>query len=239
LNEERNLPRTLNALRWAQDVLVLDCGSQDRTCEIARSLGARVEHQDWLGYGAQKNRAQALARFDWVLNIDADEVVTPELESEIRSILDRIPDPRDGFEIARKTFYLGRWIRHGGWYPSAVTRLAHRAHARWSEPSVHEKLEVPGQVHRLKNPLLHFTFRDLQDQVETNLRYAREGAQALERKGERFSLVKLLLKSHWKFFDCYVLKRGFLDGLPGFLIAVNAAYSVFLKYAFLRKFPDV
>ena len=238
LNEERNLPRTLNALRWAQDILVLDCGSKDRTCDIARSYGARVEHQDWLGYGAQKNRAQTLARFDWVLNVDADEVVTPELEGEIRALFAQAPSPQDGYEIPRKAHYLGRWIRHGGWYPSAVIRLAHRAHAKWSEPAVHERLTVPGRVHRLKNPFLHYTFRDLQEQVETNLRYAREGAKALEQKGEHFSLLKLILKSKWKFFECYLLKRGFLDGLPGFLIAVNAAYSVFLKYAFLKKFPN-
>ncbi len=238
LNEEANLPRTLNALRWVQDTVVIDSGSQDRTCDIAREYGARVYTRAWSGYGPQKNYAQSQARFDWVLNLDADEVVTGELEKEIRALFTAPMRPEDGYAIPRKTFFLGRWIQHGGWYPNYVTRLAHRTHASWSEPELHESLRVPGTVHRLKSPVVHYTFQDLMDQAETNLRYAQAGAQNLKKNGQKFSLLKLLLKPIGKFIECYWIKRGFLDGLPGFLISINAAYSIFLKYALLAKFPD-
>jgi glycosyltransferase involved in cell wall biosynthesis len=219
-------------LSFADEIIVIDSGSTDKTVEVARSRGARVIVEPWRGYGAQKNFAHAQTRSDWVLNVDADEVITPELRSEI---LSEIASGRAaaGYAVARKTFYMGRWIRHGGWYPNYVTRLARRDSASWTEPNVHEELRVQGELRQLENPMLHYTFSDIADQVRTNMRYARQGAMDLKTRGKSPSVLKLLVKPLGKFLETYFLKLGFLDGLPGFIISINAAHSMFLKYAYL------
>ncbi|MCM2323606.1 MAG: glycosyltransferase family 2 protein [Oligoflexia bacterium] len=232
LNEEENIARAIRSVRWADEVLVVDSGSVDGTVAIARELGARVLHNPWPGYGAQKNLAQKSVKNDWVLSLDADEEVPAALASEIQALLSSGEPPAKGYAFPRKTFYLGRWIRHGGWYPNYLLRLADRRFASWSEPQVHESLRVRGAVERLESPLHHYSFRTIHDQILTNLNFARLGSQELARKGRRPSLVRLLLKPPGKFVETYLLKRGFLDGLAGFIISVNAAYSVFLKYAY-------
>jgi glycosyltransferase involved in cell wall biosynthesis len=197
-------------------------------------MGAKVIEQKWMGYGAQKNFAMSQTVSDWVLNVDADEVITPELRAEIvREITSN--KPAAGYAVARKTFYMGRWIRFGGWYPNYVTRLVRKSGASWTEPNVHEQLVPNGELRYLKNPMLHYTFSDIADQVRTNMRYARQGALDLKTKGAPPSYVKLLLKPLGKFLETYFLKRGCLDGLPGFIISVNAAHSMFLKYAYLLE----
>jgi glycosyltransferase involved in cell wall biosynthesis len=236
LNEERNIARALRSVDWADEVVVIDSGSTDRTVEIARSLGAKVLHNPWPGYGKQKNFAQAQASHAWVLNIDADEEVPPGLRSEILQILEkegRSEEQPRGFAIPRKTRYLDRWILHGGWYPNYLVRLADRRVASWTEPDVHEELRVSGPVARLREPLHHYTFSCIEEQVETNLRYSRLGYHALVRHGRRPSVTMLLLKPLGKFIETFVLKRGFLDGIPGLIISINAAHSIFLKYAYL------
>ncbi|MCM2277703.1 MAG: glycosyltransferase family 2 protein [Oligoflexia bacterium] len=234
LNEEENIGRAIRSVSFADEVVVVDSGSQDQTVEIARGLGARVIHNPWPGYGAQKNFAQRNARNDWILNLDADEEVPPELAAELAAALrDALQTGRPrGFSMPRKTFYLGRWIRHGGWYPNLLCRLSDRRFASWSEPRVHESLVVQGETAVLRNPLHHHSFGSIRDQVLTNLRFAQLGSEELTRRGGRPGILRLLLKPPGKFVETYFLKRGFLDGLAGFIIAVNAAYSVFLKYAF-------
>jgi hypothetical protein len=193
-----------------------------------------VVSQAWLGYGQQKNFAQRLAKYDWVLNIDADEQVPLSLQKEILQALQQHPEAK-GFSFPRKTFYLGRWIRYGGWYPNRLVRLAHRKFATWTEPSVHECLQVQGTVVALEEPLEHFSFDSIQDQVFTNVQFAQLAAQELKRQGKHSGIFKLLFKPVGKFFEVYLWKRGFLDGLAGFVIAMNAAYSVFLRYSFLLE----
>lgn len=235
LNEEANLPRALKSLEgWVSEIVVVDSGSTDRTREIAEKSGAKFFTNPWPGYGKQKNFAQEKASYDWVLNLDADEAVSPELA---REILARIPLAETqgvvGFRMPRKTFYLGRWIRHGGWYPNALVRMARKSKSRWSEPHIHEELVVEGRVDPLACDLVHHTFDSVEDQVTTNLRYAQFGSRDLAARGQRASLLKLLLKPVGKFLETYIWKAGFLDGLPGFIISINAAHSMFLKYAFL------
>jgi glycosyltransferase involved in cell wall biosynthesis len=233
LNEEKNIQRAVSSARWAEEVLVVDSGSKDRTVEIAKAAGARVIHNPWRGYGQQKNFAQDQAAHDWVLNIDADEEIPDSLAREIQtSMASAETQGIRGFSVARKTWYLGRWIMHGGWYPNVLARMADRRHARWSEPRVHEALEIRGQVARLNHPLHHFTFEGIRDQIETNLMYSRFGYDDLVRKGRRPSLPLLLLKPCGKFIETYFFKRGFMDGLPGLIISINAAHSMFLKYAY-------
>ena len=238
LNEEANLPRALKSVAWADEVIVVDSGSLDRTQQIACELGARVFERPWTGYGQQKNFAQTLAKNDWILNLDADEVVSHSLAHEIQATLQNAaqnPTAPLGYYIPRKTFYLGRWIRYGGWYPNYLMRLANKNHASWSEPPVHEAWEIQGPTAELQAPLLHFSFNSISDQVLTNLRFAQLGSQALLQKGRRPSLVQALLRPIGKFIETYLIKRGFLDGTAGLIISLNAAYSVFMKYSFLLE----
>jgi glycosyltransferase involved in cell wall biosynthesis len=238
LNERENLPRAIDSVRWAAEVLVVDSGSTDGTVELARQMGARVLENPWTGYGQQKNFAQTNASHDWVLNIDADECVSEALAQEIRENLQTVERESlavRGFAFPRKTYYLGRWIKHGGWYPNVLTRMADRRHARWSEPFVHEELIADGETRVLSNPLDHYAFTSIHEQITTNLRFSRLGSEDLKRRGESTCLLKLLLKPLGKFVETYFLKRGFLDGLPGFIISVNAAHSMFLKYAYLHE----
>lgn len=238
LNEEETLPKALKSVEWATEVIVVDSGSTDRTVEIAKSMGAKVTHNAWRGYGQQKNFAQSLATHDWILNIDADEVVSAELAGEIQTALTQVADQKldaSGFYFPRKTFYLGRWIQHGGWYPNHLVRLADRRKAAWTEPNVHEELQVSGTVVGLKTPLHHYAFSSIQDQILTNLKFSKLGSQDLKKTGQKPSLIRLILKPIGKFIETYLIKRGFLDGLPGFIISVNAAHSMFLKYAYLSE----
>ena len=240
LNEERNLERCLESLRFVSEVIVVDSGSTDGTRGIAEKFGARWFQNPWKGYGQQKNFAQAQASHDWVLNIDADEVVSSELRVEILKTLSEKASSEVAplaYKIPRLTRYLGRWIRHGGWYPNALVRLAHRKHARWTEPAVHEAWELtsPGKVGSLSAPFHHYTFRGVSDQIRTNLRYSRLGYEQLQARGTARSWLKLILKPIGKFIETYWIKRGFLDGIPGLIISVNAAHSVFLKFAYFYE----
>lgn len=236
LNERENITRAIESVKWANEIIVVDSGSTDGTVEIAKELGARVIHNPWPGYGKQKNFAQAAATHDWILNIDGDEMVPEETKHEIFKALADVAAGKTsykGFRFPRKNFYLGRWIAHGGWYPNYLVRLADKRHSAWSEPHVHEALEVRGEIGTLSNPLHNYSFPSIQDQVLTNLRFSKLGCEDLRNKGREASIIKLILKPIGKFIETYVLKRGFLDGLPGFIISVNAAHSMFLKYAYL------
>lgn len=229
LNEEKNIERCLRSAPFVDDIVVVDSGSTDRTCEIAESLGARVYKEEWRGYYRQKVRATELAKHDWILSLDADEGLSPDLSAEIEALLNS-ELPEDGFNIPRLSYHMGRWIHHGGWYPDAQIRFFHRSRCHWKEGNVHERL-VGDNVRRLKAPIYHWVFEDIADQVDTNNEYSTLGAQDLADRGKNFSLLKLIFKPYSKFIETYILKRGFMDGLPGFIISVGAAYSVFLKFA--------
>jgi len=238
-DEEPNIERCLKSVPWADDIVVLDSGSRDRTVEIATRMGARSFVEPWRGYRAQKQRAVELARYDWILSLDADEALSPELQREFLGFFGReattFDTDADGFEFPRLSFHLGRWIRRGGWYPDHQLRLFHRGRAKWAGgDNVHERVEAQ-RVRRFQSPIHHWPFTDLSDQIDTNNNYSSLGARELHERGVRYSLLKLLLKPVSKFIETYLLKRGCLDGWAGFVIAVGAAYSVFLKFAKLRE----
>lgn len=228
-NAESHIARCLKSVAFASDIVVLDSRSDDRTREIAESLGARVFSEEWRGFGPQKRRATELANTDWILSLDADEALSEAAQIEVQALMAR-PLVVQAFAFPRLSFHLGRWIRHGGWYPDRQVRLYNRTQANWNFDPLHEKIECK-TVQRLKNPILHWVFKDLTDQVQTNNRYSSLGADHLFMKGRSFYLFQLLTKPWVKFFETYIWKLGFLDGLPGFIIAVGAAYSVFLKWA--------
>lgn len=228
-NAEAHLAKCLNSVPFAVDKIVLDCGSTDQTCDIARRHGARVFVEEWRGFGPQKRRATELAQTDWILSLDADEALSDESAAELGRLLQSEPTA-EAYAFPRLSWHLGRWIRHGGWYPDWQVRLYDRRRANWTPVQLHEKIEAK-TVERLRHPILHWVFTDLTHQVQTNNRYSGLGADELATRGRRFRLLNLLIKPKIKFFETYIWKLGFLDGLPGFIIAVGAGYSVFLKWA--------
>lgn len=229
LNEEARIERCLNSVPFAAEKIVVDSFSTDKTVEVATRCGARVVQEKWRGFGPQKAFATDLAKNDWVLSLDADEALSPELAQEIQDRFASL-DVKTGYRLPRLSFHMGRWIRHGGWYPDAQLRLFNRRHSQWNQSALHEKVEA-AQVEIFKQPLWHWVFRDLTDQVSANNRYSGLGAEELHRRGVKFSLLKLAIKPQVKFLETYVWKQGFRDGLPGFVIAVGAAYSIFLRWA--------
>ena len=230
-NEDAQIARCLKSVPFASDIVVLDSGSTDQTATVAKNLGARVFVEEWRGFGPQKRRATELAVNDWVLNLDADEALSPKLQAELKEFLSGdLSKAKAAYALPRVSFHLGRWIWHGGWYPDRQVRLYDRRRANWSSDQLHEKV-VADETGRFESPIQHWVFKDLADQVATNNRYSTLGMEALKAKGRRFSLFNLIVKPWVKFFETYVYKRGFADGLPGFIIAVGAAYSVFLKWA--------
>jgi len=233
LNEERNLPRALESLDCADEMLVVDSGSTDRTVEIARRYGARVLSQDWLGYAAQKNYAAGQAAHDWILSLDADEALSETLAAEIQQVK-RDGAGVQGYRFPRLAQYLGRWILHSGWYPDYKLRLYDRNHGRWVGDYVHESVRVDGSVATLRGPLHHFTCQSLSDHLGTLNRYTTLAAEELRARGYRPGLLRLCLAPPASFLKTYLLQQGFRDGYQGFLIASMAAWYVFLKYAKAR-----
>lgn len=232
-NEERNIARVIESLRCCDEILVLDSGSNDRTVEVARKLGARVVEASWHGYAAQKNIAASLVQHDWVLSLDADESLSEALEAEIWQIKKNGPQ-FDGYTMPRLAQYLGRWILHSGWYPDRKVRLFDRRKAKWVGDFVHEAVRVEGRVGHLKSNLLHFTCDSLSEHVRSMDRYTTLAAQEIASRGENVGLENLLLNPAWTFFKTYVLKLGFMDGTEGLAIAYMAAFYNFLKYSKAR-----
>lgn len=235
-DEAENIVPCLQSLRGlADDILVaVDSRSRDATLELARENGARALVVEWKGYGATKNQILVQAKGDWVLWIDADERMTPELAAEIRSALAVEPGVA-AFSIPRKAFFLGRWIRHCGWYPGYVTRLFRKGKAHFSERSVHEGLEVQGATAKLRHPLLHYTDPCLAHYLKKLNHYTTLAAGELYGRGRRARIFDLAVRPGWFFFRNYILRLGFLDGTPGLLLCVFSGYSVLIKYLKLKE----
>lgn len=228
-NEADAIRNCLESVRFADQIVVLDSGSSDGTPEICRSLGAEVfESAEWPGFGPQKNRAIARASGDWVLSLDADERVTPELRAEIERAL--AAPQADAYRVPRLSRYLTRYMRHSGWHPDYVTRLFRRGRARFSDDLVHERLIVDGSIATLGGPLLHEAFTSAEEVLEKVNRYSSAGAQMAAGRGRRTSLAGAVLRGAWTFFRTYVLKAGFLDGREGFMLAVSNAEGTYYRH---------
>jgi glycosyltransferase involved in cell wall biosynthesis len=235
-DEEHVIADCLESIDWADEVVVLDCGSTDRTVEICRTYTEQVFETDWPGFGIQKNRALSHARCDWVLSLDADERVTPALAEEIRS---RLPHTEaNGLIIPFQSSYLGRTMRHGDWRNEKHLRLFRRSTGRFSDDPVHERLIVDGEIHTLENPILHHSFASLEEVLDKVNRYSTAGAERRFARGQRSSLIKALSHATWTLFSGYVLKAGFLDGREGFLLAVSNAEGSFYTYTKLARLRE-
>ena len=232
LNEEDRIGDTVRSLYFCDEILVVDSGSRDRTCEVASRAGARILTRDWTGYSDQKNYAASRSEHDWVLSVDADEQPSPELAAEI---LDWKRDgPMQGVvacSMPRLARYQGRWIRHSGWYPDRKVRLYDRRRVRWNPQLVHESLEINGQVTRFRGNLLHFPFRSIDEHYQTIDRYTALAAADLRNRGRRFNPVRLLVYPVANFVKSFFIRAGFLDGRQGLRIAYMGA-----RYVFLREF---
>ena len=232
-NEAADIAAALDSVSWADERIVVDSCSTDETVAIATRLGARVVSREWPGYVAQKNAAASLARHDWILSLDADERVSPELAAEIRKTLEHEPDAR-GYWIPRVTFHLGRWIRTTDWYPDYQLRLYDRRAATWTGTYVHEGVKVNGRVGRLRSELQHYAYRDVAEHLETIEHYTTLAARQMFEQGRRATALDLQLQPAFAFFRNYILKRGFMDGAVGLTISRMNAHYVGLKFRKLR-----
>ena len=230
-DEAANLPATLASVRWADEIVVVDSGSTDSSVEIARKAGARVIHQDWLGFGAQKNFAISQCGGRWVLSLDADEVVEEELRWEIERVVSA-DGGCDAFSVNRKNYFLGRWIRHAGFYPDAKLRLFRKGAVWFAERAVHESMKLDGPTERLRGNLLHHAYPTLESYFEHMNRYSSLGAGEAAKKGRRAGLIAdVVLRPLLTFLYNYGFRLGFLDGREGFLLNFYHAFYVSSKYA--------
>lgn len=228
-NEAAEIADCLATLAFADEIVVVDHASTDGTAALAEGCGARViVVSDWPGFGLQKQRAVDAAGGEWILSVDADERVTPALQA---AILAALSDPQaDGYRIPRRTYFLGRFLRHGGWYPDRVLRLARRARARFSPDPVHERMLVDGPVEDLAADLEHHSYRSIAEVLDKQRRYALASAERRRSDGRRGGLAVALARSHFAFWRHYLIQRGFLDGAHGFVAATAKAQETFWRY---------
>jgi glycosyltransferase involved in cell wall biosynthesis len=231
-NEEINIADCLRSVLWADEILVVDSYSSDRTLEIASQFPVKVMQREYFGSAAQKNWSLDRIAHDWALILDADERVTELLAEEILRLLIRGPKAK-GYYIRRQNIVLDKTIRHSGWSTDRVIRLFHRAHGRYPNRRVHADLDIQGPVPTLKNPLTHYTFRALEQYFQKFVNYADWGAAQGFREGRRAGYLEIGGRPLWRFFRSYFLQRGFLDGLHGLVVCGLQAFGVFLKYAWL------
>jgi glycosyltransferase involved in cell wall biosynthesis len=233
-NEASHIGDCIDSVSFADEIIVVDSGSTDTTREIAAAKGAKVVlTDDWPGFGKQKNRALDLATQDWVLSIDADERVTPELAQEIKRMVAQ--PSADAYKIARLSNFGGRWIRHSGWWPDYVLRLFKRGKARFKDVAVHESVQTASTVATLKGHFLHYPYADLESFIAKINHYSSEAAAILHAKGKRTSVVGATGHAVWTFIRIYLIRRGFLDGKEGFILAVMASAGSFFRYTKLLR----
>ncbi len=228
-NEEDNLPSCLEAAAFAGEIWVVDSFSEDRTVDIAREAGATLLQREYTSPSDQKNWALDRMGGGWILILDADEIVTPELRQEIETVL---ASPEfDAYWIPRRNFFLGRRMNHGGWERDGVTRLVRGPGNRYGDALVHEKMECVGPVGRLEHPLEHHTYRHWPDYLERMMRYSLSGGRQMHERGEPSSLLRVLLRPGARFMKMYILQRGMLDGAHGFLLSFVSSLQVGIKHA--------
>jgi len=233
LNEEKNIRACLESVKWADEILVSDSGSSDRTVEICKEYGARVFNDRWEGFGRQKNLIAERARNNWILNIDADERISPQLHEEIESVLSE--GDFDGYNIPRKNFFGDKWIRHCGWHPDCNLRLYRKDKGKFNERDVHEAVKVDGEAGYLKAPLEHYTYRDISDYLRRMNRYSTLAAEEMFKKGRKAGYFDILFRPLFTFLKMFFLQKGFMEGGTGLVLSGLYASYTLSKYAKLRE----
>lgn len=234
-NEERILEKTLESVKnIADEIIVLDSGSTDRTKEIAERYGAKFVYQKWLGYGMQKNKAIELATNEWVLNIDADEEVSPALKERILKIKNG-EEEGEVFKIRFTSVCFGKKLKHGGWSNSSHTKLFKKSVGHFNNNMVHEEFETDKKIYLIKEEIYHHSYSTLQDYFVKFNRYTTEGAIEYYKKGKKPSNLQIIFNPIYKFIKMYIIRLGFLDGIEGLMIASTSALYSMVKYFKLRE----
>lgn len=228
VNEEHNIGACIQSAQFADEVLVLDSGSTDRTIELASAAGARVVQTDWPGYGPQQQRGFALATGDWLMSLDADERITPTLQQEILAAI--ADDQHDGYRIPRLSELCGRFILHGGWRPDLTLRLGRRHLAGFTDHFLHAHMTVEGQIGTLRHSLIHYSYPDVSDMLKKLDRYSSGHARDMAQHGRDATLSSAIGRAAWAFVRTYVLRLGFLDGGHGLMLAIYNAEYTYYKY---------
>lgn len=230
-NNSRTVEKALISVSsWASEIIVVDSFSEDNTYEIVKKYASYCEQRKWPGFRDQYNYCISKAINDWVMFIDADEEISSELTLEIVQRIEKDNGIYDGYIAHRRNFYLGRWIMHGGWVPDYEIRLFRKSRGAF-EGALHANVKVRGRVGELRHFYYHYNYKDIADQIDTINRYSETAAKDMQDQGKRFSFIDLMFRPPWRFIKEYLLKKGFLDGFPGFVIAVSTMYYVFVKYA--------
>lgn len=240
-NEEDNIEAALESIVFADEIIVVDSHSMDRTRELAsgfrgrsrdgKEVKPRVIERDWPGHVEQKNFAIDQAQHDWVLCLDADERVSPQLRQEIEMVLAEDSPLFDGYTMPRKTYYLGRWIYRGGWYPDRKLRLFRKSCGRWGGVNPHDHVKIDGRTKDLQGDLYHYSYRDMAEHIRTINFFTDIASREKQKRHIRYPLIRMLVHPPFKFFKTYILKQSFREGVAGFIIAVIGMFYVFLKYA--------
>jgi glycosyltransferase involved in cell wall biosynthesis len=233
-NEERNIRACLESIRWADDVVVVDSGSTDQTLKICREYPVRIFVEEWKGFARQKNSAIAKTHNEWVLSLDADERIPLELKEEIEKETSQDP-VSNGYFIARKNYFAGRWIRYCGWFPDYNLRLFRKSSGRFQERAVHERVQVEGKAERLRNFLIHETYQSVGDFLQRMDRYSTLAAREMRQEGKQFRVFDLLFRPPFTFVQMYLIRLGFLEGYWGFLLSGLYSFYTFAKYSKLRE----
>jgi len=233
-DEQDNIKDCLESIKWADEIIVIDSGSADKTEEICRKYTNSFYVKDWPGFGIQKQRALDLATHEWVLSIDADERVTLDLKDEIISVLNSNLN-EDGYLIPRLSNYLGKNMRHAGWYPDYTLRLVKRKKSYFTKDIVHEKMIVDGPIKKLSNHLVHYPYKDIAHHMEKLNSYTSLSAKKMFSNGKSVSWLMIFIKAFFSFFRAYILRKGFLDGWQGLVVSISTSLSVYMKYVKLKE----
>lgn len=230
-NEEQKIRRCLESVRWCDEIIIVDSGSTDATLSICRDFTDKIFSRTWPGHVEQKRYALSLCTHEWILNIDADEVVDDQLREEIQQVLHADSgNDINGYYVNRVVFYLDKWWRKGGWYPEYRLRVCRRSATSWGGENPHEKAIVSGKTGRLRGELQHYTYENVSSQIETINSFSSSAALSLWKSGERHSLAKIFLRPLARFLKFYIVRKGFREGFEGLIVAILEAYYVFLKY---------
>ncbi len=232
-DEEQNIEDALKSVADAQEIIVVDAFSSDRTVEICRRYTDKVFQHEWQGFARQKQTAVDHAAGPWILVLDADERVTPDLREEILKTISETDC--EGFYIPRENYFIGKWIKHGGWWPDHTLRLFRKDRGHFEIREVHEKIVVGGKTGRLRNPLKHFTYRSISEFIRRSDRYSSLAAREIIKKSGKAGVLSLSIKPLSTFLKMYILRIGFLDGMHGLILAALYSYYTFLKYAKTRE----